>query len=215
MGSSSSSIPWAMWHSLWWQGGCLRTHDAPALSVLHHAQQSGSGLFRPVFNIVQPGLPSVCLCVVFPLLCLAEWSHQTVPTGDVAIQSQFPSLNRGKARFLAANEVGDLLSDELTRPVLCVWDAQKSSVAPVARMPAFLSPDRLWGSNFRIRTTGWRPLRTRTFSTLLESWCSCSSRWPWLSSWPTRPNLVLSSPPLLSCLPLLSWNLGNWGCPLL
>jgi hypothetical protein len=73
-----------------------------------------------VFNIVQPGL-HWSVSGLFTLYCaLQNDLGQGVLTGDVAIQSQFPSLNRGKARFLAANEVGDLLSDELTRPVLCV-----------------------------------------------------------------------------------------------
>ena len=68
------------------------------------------GLFRPVFSIVQTGV---------------HWSASALftLTGDVAklaIPSQFRPLDRGMEWFLPASVVGDLLSDELIRPVLCV-----------------------------------------------------------------------------------------------
>ena len=50
---------------------------------------------------------------------------------NVAIPSQCRSLDCGKEWFLPARVVGDLLSDELVRPVLCVRDVQESSVALV------------------------------------------------------------------------------------
>ena len=76
--------------------------NARALSVFHHAQQPGSGLFRPVFGIVQTGF-HWSASALFTLYCaLQNDLGPGVQTVDVAMPRQFPSLDRGKEWFQPA-----------------------------------------------------------------------------------------------------------------
>ena len=140
-------------HSLGWYGGCLRNHDVP---VFHHVQQPGSGLFCPVFKIVQPGLHSYCL-------------PSTVPCRVILARELWREMWQYQARVhsLPVGRSGSCL------PTWLVWQTHSSCAlckrcagvfcSTYARMPAFFSPDQPWGSNFHIRVTVWRPLGTWTF----------------------------------------------------
>ena len=93
-------------HSLGLHGGCLRNHDAPALSVIHHALQPGSGLFRPVFNIVQLHCSaSVLFCLPSTVSC-----NMILAMDSDGRCGQFPSLDRGKEWFIPASVAGDLIT---------------------------------------------------------------------------------------------------------
>jgi len=101
-------------------------------SVYHQAQQPDSGPSRPVINVVQPGLhlSASALCTFY--CALQSDLGQGVLTGAYCLTISFVPCS--------------------------VYEMRRSSMC--AGMPGFFSPGRLWGSNFRIRVTGRRPLGT-------------------------------------------------------
>ena len=149
----------------------------------------------------------VRLCVVYPPLCLAEWSWPGSPDGRCGHTKPVSIAWPWQGVVPACQHSWWLVGWRTHSSCALCMRCAGVFCSMCARIPIFFSPDRLWGSNFRIHITGWRPLGTWT---LLESWWSCSSRWRWVLSWPTWPGLALSSPPLLSCHPLLRWNQVSW-----
>ena len=116
-------------HSLEWHGGCLRktmTRQRCRSSTMSSNRAVGCFVQSVILSNHEVGLHCFT-SALFTLYCALQ---NDLDQGVLKRICDYQASFRGKEWFLPSSVVGDM-SDELIRPVLCVRDAQESSIALV------------------------------------------------------------------------------------